>query len=578
MLAIEKMRFKNFLSFGNTWTEINFNEIQTNVLLQGTNGAGKSSILDIICFSLYGKPFRKIVKSNLVNYKNRKDALVEIFFKINDTHYMVKRGINPSIFEIYENGVLIDQTPAMKDYQEFLENSILKMDFQSFTQIVILGKATYVAFLRLPLGDRRKFIEHVLNLSIFAEMNELNKSKLSELKNALTALNQDYMMQKQKVDMIKQHIKELKTEALRQKLEQERSVSSDILNINKEIEKLNQIKIEKQESLHVIEHDMNDLNVRLKKLMEYDGQLQYKMSSVDKKLKFFEANATCPVCETEISEQLKSEKIGLYSEKINRYNNTKVEVDKRLKNVLDITEDVTRKMEQNRNIMSDIKMIDHKIRDKGFDIERLNKKKDAIVSNKSDIIDKKNLELSSISDKLDGLCKKRLDLMESLEYYDMVSNILKDSGIKASIIRDYIPKITEIMNHYLSKLNLFVRFEINENFEETLYSRGINPMNYMAYSEGEKLRIDLAMLLTWRDICKAQNNMLVNFLIFDEVLDGSLDDEGVDNLVNIFKDLEYSGVKIIIISHSLNRWDNKFKEFWSVVKDGGYSVLKKSKV
>lgn len=516
----------------------------------------------------------KLIKPGLVNYKNKKEMVVEVWFS-NDKgdNYHIIRGMNPGVFELYENGNLINQSSKKDDYQDYLEKVILKMDFQTFTQIVILGKATYTAFLRLSQGDRRKFIESILNLTILGTMNEITKTKMSNIKNRLIVIKNSLHLLKSQIEMSESHIKDFEQEGIKRQIEHEKliedqinSFREDISLIEKEIEK-------KKNDLIVIDDNISVLNQKLESYNEVLLKMNNKITEARKKIKFFSSNNICPTCENEINEQIRELKISQFNKKEKELSLAQEQLKEKISAILSCVKQIQTCIEKNRQVENQVILLEHSIQQKLKDIVQAEKNKKIKISSNDQKIEEYKKELESLLQQNSELNDERTILNSNQDCLEFIISMLKDSGIKTTIIRRQIPNIISTMNNYLRALGLFVKFELNENFEETLLGRGIDPIAYNAYSEGEKLRIDLAMLLTWRDLAKKQNNLSVNFIIFDEILDSSADLSGVESLIDIFKIMKNEGTKIFVVSHS-DHWTDKFDKNWIIEKSNGFSVIK----
>lgn len=576
MLKFKQLRFKNILSFGNMWTTIDFDE-PSSVLIQGSNGSGKSaSILDSLTFVLYGKPFRKINKSALVNNKNRKEMLVEVWFTDErGEEYHIIRGLNPAVFEIREGKeeTLVNQDSNVRDYQVYLEKQILKMDFQMFTQIVVLGKATYVAFLRLAQHERRKFIENLLNLSIFSVMNDVTKARMSEVKNRLMVIKNSLHLLKNQIDMSESHINDLEQESIRRQIEHEKMIEEQIREIQEEIDVM-RVDIEtKKEGFEEIADDLEALNKKLETCYDLQSKINSKITDTHKKIRFFENNTVCPTCDNEIDSDIRKQKIDQFNQKEQELASAQDQLSNKTAAVLSDITSIQKRMEGNRKLEQQITLLEQTIQRRLVDISRIEKSKAVQVLSNDDMIKEYKRDLAGLIASREEQNDERTMANSQQDCYEFILAMLKDNGIKTSIIKRHIPNIVSTTNHYLRALGLFVRFELNENFEESLLGRGIDHITYNAYSEGEKLRIDLAMLLTWRDLLRKQNNLSVNFIIFDEILDSSADASGIESLLDIFKAMKNEGIKIFVISHS-DHWIDKFDKIWTIEKSGGFSTIK----
>lgn len=558
------------------WTTISF-EDKASVLIQGSNGSGKSAaILDSITFALFGKPFRRINKTGLVNNKNKKEMVVEVWFT-NDKgdQYQIIRGMNPSILEVYENGTLLNQDSRVSDYQSFIEKTILKMDFQTFTQIVVLGKATYVAFLRLNQGDRRKFIESVLNLTIFSAMNETTKAKMSEVKNRLTVIRNSLHLLKNQIEMSENHIRDFEQESVKRQIEHERVIEEQIVAIRDEIAAIEEEITAKRLEVLVVDEDLDNLNKKLEVCYDIQSKMSAKISETRKKITFFSNNTVCPTCENEIDDAMRKSKIDQFNRKEQNLSIAQEQLAQKTAAVLKCVRNIQQCLEKNRQVEARINLLEHTVQQKLSAIAQAERGKRIQVSSVDEKIDEYREELKGLMEKREELNDERTECNSKQDCYDFILAMLKDSGIKTTIIKRHIPSIVATMNHYLRELGLFVRFDLNENFEETLLGRGIDNQSYNSYSEGEKLRIDLAMLMTWRDLAKRQNNLSINFIIFDEILDSSADMNGVENLLDIFKIMKNEGTKIFVVSHS-GSWTESFDQVWTVHKTNGFSAIAQS--
>ena len=570
MIVFKKVRFKNLLSFGNMMTEVILDKAPTT-LIQGKNGGGKSSVLDAICFALFGKPFRKINKPHLINHKNKKDLMTEIEFRVNESDYMIRRGMNPQIFEIYKDGVMLDQSAAVKDYQVYLEKYILRFDFQTFTQLVILGKATYVSFMRLLAADRRKFIENILGLSIFSVMNEVHKLKVNDLKDALAEMNSDIKILKEKIIVRKKYIQDLVEDAKHQRDEALRKITEEIEKIKGEITDLESQQLELMATQEDIDEKQRDvLQDKLEKLFDFRSKFNMKLNQYENDAKFFETNSTCPTCSQDITEDVriaKSEVLNMRKAEAGLMIE-KVKAD--IETVNKTLEEVNEVISHNMTISKEFNAIQTTINSLHKRINDLEQSKDHEVPNK-DKIDTETAALADLTTGYDDFLNKKAEMVDKAEYFELISGMLKDTGIKSMVIRKYIPIINSTINHYLKHLGFFVKFVLDENFEERIYSRGIDELSYYNFSEGEKLRIDLAVLMAWRDVAKVQNNTCTNLLIFDEILDASIDQGGADAFIELLQGMKQTNV--FVVSHSADRWADKFRGGMVFGKEGGFSKL-----
>jgi len=559
MIKFQTIRWKNLLSTGNSFTEIKLDK-SPNTLIIGNNGAGKSTILDALCFVLFGKPFRKINKPNLVNSINNSDTVVEIEFTIGKKHYKVIRGIKPNTFEIYLNGNLLNQDAKAKDYQDFLEKSILKFNYKSFTQIVILGSASFVPFMQLTPADRRTIIEELLDIQIFTAMNGLIKERMSAIKDTTTKNKYAMELVSEKIQMQKQNIEESKKnneyeivgrkEEIQTNQKQAEQLSKDIELIQKHIDALNK-KIA----------DKASIETKSKKLLQLEAKIETSIKKVEKDIAFYHNNDNCPTCKQVLDADFKQDQINEHSAKVLLQKNGLCELNKeysklqtRLDDIMKISKHIT---EHNNEIVkhnSTISAINKYTKKLNAEIEVLSKQKDTLTED--------NQKLKDLKTELSGLVKDQEALSVDEHYHEYAASLLKDNGIKTKIIKQYLPIINKLVNKYLKAMDFFVNFNLNENFEETIKSRHRDEFSYSNFSEGEKMRIDLALLFTWRQIAKMKNSTNTNLLILDEVFDSSLDGVGTDEFLKLIHDMG-SETNIFVISH---KGDQLFDKFRSIVK------------
>jgi len=567
MIEFKMIRWKNLLSTGNAFTEVQLNKFK-NTLIVGENGAGKSSILDSLSFVLYGKPFRKINKSQLINSINQKNMVVEIEFSIGKKNYKVVRGSKPTIFEIYCDDNLINQSADARDYQEILEKSILKLNHKSFSQVVILGSASFVPFMQLSAAHRREIIEDLLDIQIFSVMNSLlkddialNKSNLIEAKYKLESIED-------KIDIHKKHIESVK------------------IDVDKWIEEKNQTIAMNDQGLANASNDLqillfqaNQLNDDLQgqeksqskynKLISLQSQLGDKIKRVDKETEFFDLHNNCPTCNQGISEDFKLEKINEKSCQKHKLLTGLDQLQIELGNVIDQVEnfrEISKSLiEVNKNIAIKNTVIEgHKniIKELQLEIAGLKTKNTSNNDN--------TRELNELYQQKQELEQTKITLEEQKQLFEVAAVLLKDTGIKTKIIKQYIPVINKLINKYLASMDFFVNFELDENFEEKIKSRFRDEFSYGSFSEGEKARLDLALLFTWRSIAKLRNSASTNLLILDEVFDGSLDNSGNDELLKILYALA-GGNNVFVISHKTDAYLDKFDKVLKFEKHKNFS-------
>jgi len=553
VILFSKVRYKNFLSTGNLFTEIDLGEHSTTLIV-GENGAGKSTFLDAITFALFGKPFRNINKPQLVNSINEKDCVVEIEFVIGKTNYKVVRGIKPNIFEIYVDGSLLNQDAKAKDYQDYLEKVILKMNYKSFTQIVILGSTNFTPFMQLSAADRRTVIEDLLDIQIFSSMNVIVKSKIHTLKDEAAQLKIQIDNTKDKIELHKKHLDELKknskelVDAKKQEVVENKASLSQLENdaTSKEVE---------IDNLVNETSDEDNTTKKFQKLNNLEAKIEGNIQKLEKDIEFYSVNSTCPTCDQAINNK---------EEKVHTCNNK----------ITELTEGLTKLKEESDAVLqriNTIKAVQKQLKSLEQDLVRINtsrsqmrkyvkKLEDEIaeIENKPAMSDEFKAQSKQLLNALQAFNDKRKDVSEQLQNYDIVAQLLKDGGIKSKIIKQYIPVINKLVNKYLAAMDFFVNFNIDEEFKETIKSRHRDDFSYENFSEGEKKRIDLALLFTWRSVAKLKNSVNTNLLIFDEVFDGSLDINGTEEFMKLINMMN-EGTNIFVITHKSDQMVDKFK-------------------
>lgn len=558
MLEFQNIRWKNFLSTGNNFTEVILNKSSTTLIL-GTNGAGKSTILDALTFGLFGKPFRKINKPQLTNSINEKDCLIEINFNIGKAKYLVRRGIKPTIFEIYHNGKLIDQDSKAKDYQRYLEENILKLNYKSFTQTVILGSATFVPFMQLNANDRRDIIEDLLDIKIFSTMNDHLKVRQSALKDDIDMNTLERDKVEYSIDMQERYVestaknkaKKIKTN-INRIAEKEVEVSSafdEIETINAKITELN-------ESIS----DFESVKKKQSKLDNLESQLLANGKKHKKDIDFFEKIDTCPSCKQSVGDEHRCNIVDDKKSKIDEINDAVEKLSEQFKVVNKRLSEITTTQDEIYKLNSKVTENNTTIRMIQRNIKEIQEENDELQNDETSITELKK-ELKKLTTSLNKLDNKRKELLEKREYYNVSSMLLKDTGVKTSIIKYYLPKMNGLINKYLKEMDFYVNFTMDEKFSENIKSRGRENFSYASFSEGEKMRIDLALLFTWRAIAKMKNSVNTNLLILDEVFDSSLDNSGTDEFLKLLNTL--GGNNVFVISH---KGEILYDKFHSVIK------------
>ncbi len=558
MITFEKIRWKNFLSTGNQFTELNFTETPSTLVI-GPNGAGKSTVLDALCFVLFNKPFRKVTKSQLVNSINERETEVQIEFKVGTINYKVVRGIKPAIFEIYRNDSLLDQDAANRDYQKYLEQSILKLNFKSFTQVVILGSSTFVPFMQLSASHRREVIEDLLDIQVFSWMNMLLKERVKENNEILRDCKHELEMAKQAIRAQEKTLAKLTTVnkervALQQQNFDENeqrmhTLKSEIENYQTKIEKLSDSSIKLTNSEEAYQKTFGILN-----------KIDARAEKVAKDVKFFEDNSSCPVCSQEIQEKFRQVKIKNLGDKEKELNEAAGQLEKQVAKTL-------RTIEKLREDTTNITEYQFEIRRLTNEEQNLMRQNTEILSRvqelnvEPDIVNEKRIlsDLTSEYDKKEVTCS---GVSKESQDYKLVGGLLKDGGIKSKIIAKYIPIINQKINKYLTAMDTYINFTLDEEFGEVIKSRHRDKFSYSSFSEGEKQKIDLSLLFTWRHVAKLKNSVTTNLLILDEVFDSSLDNTATEELLKILKEIS-NDTNMIIISHKgdvlLDKFDRTIK-------------------
>lgn len=558
MLEFQSIKWKNFLSTGNNFTEVALNKSSTTLIL-GTNGAGKSTILDALTFGLFGKPFRKINKPQLTNSINDKDCLIEINFQIGKTKYMVRRGIKPTIFEIYHNGKLIDQDSKAKDYQKYLEENILKLNYKSFTQTVILGSATFVPFMQLNANDRRDIIEDLLDIKIFSIMNENLKQRQSLLKDDIDTNTLERDKIEYSIDMQERYMENAaKNKAKKIKTNNEKisEKETEVSSAFDEIDIINSKIIELTESIS----DFDDVKKKQNKLDSLESQLIATGKKHKKDIDFFETIETCPSCKQSVEDEHRCNIVDDKKSKIEEINTAVEKLSKQFKVVNSRLSEITTVQDEIYKLNSKVTENNTTIRMIQKNIKEIQEENDELNNDETSITELKK-EMKKLTTSLSKLDIKRKELVEQREYYNVSSMLLKDTGVKTSIIKYYLPKMNGLINKYLKEMDFYINFTMDEKFSENIKSRGRENFSYASFSEGEKMRIDLALLFTWRAIAKMKNSVNTNLLILDEVFDSSLDNSGTDEFLKLLNTL--GGNNVFVISH---KGEILYDKFHSVIK------------
>ena len=550
MIRLKTVRWKNFLATGNRFIEVELDQ-KDMMLVVGKNGAGKSTLIDAITFSLFGKPFKKVNKGQLVNSVNERDTLTEIEFSVGTAEWKVRRGIKPNLFEIYHNDRLVNQDAKSMDYQKYLEEKVLKLNFKSFTQIVVLGSASFVPFMQLTANDRRIIIEDILDIGIFSVMKTLLKDRVITLKEEMNEIDYQIKLLQEKITLQEKYIKAMEEESKQKR----KSDLDKIKETEQEIHKLNTEINTHQERIDSLLNSIKDKVVIEKKNQELDkyrSQISKNLKRFTKDKKFFDEKENCPTCEQEIDEEFKKNKLEEVGKGIVEMNYGLSQIEKEVDKVYTRIGEISKSTQEIQKEESQVVLKQSNIHAHNSFIQKLSHEMESL---------QKEVETDSmnvLTKELDESKSTRLQYVDQKFYYDVLSNILNDTGIKTRIIKKYLPVINKHVNDYLKDMDFFVNFQLDENFQETIKSRHRDQFSYYSFSEGEKKRIDIALLLTWRDIASMRNSVNVNLLILDEVFDASLDQAGVDDLMKLFNILKHTN--LFIISHKLDILDDKFPD------------------
>ena len=566
MITFKKIRWKNFLSTGNNWTSVDFTEHNTTLIV-GTNGSGKSTILDALTFVLFNKPFRKINKPQLINSQNEKDCLVEIEFSVGSVEWMVRRGMKPNIFEIHRNGSMLALDASNNDAQKHLEQNILKLNYKSFTQIVVLGSSTFVPFMQLPAASRREVIEDLLDIRIFSAMNDVVKNKIRAEKEEMNTLRLKRESVEEKIEMQKNFIEEVekrgkenienKKSSILSLVEEEGFLMTDNTELQSQIETLN-VEIEK----------FLDASEKLKKMGNLKGKISQKVSSTTKEYEFFKDNSVCPTCTQNIDERFRLNKIGDTQNKLEELKQGYIDLEKA------ITEEEKR---ENQFILfsKEITKLTHEISQNNTKIsgfQRQIRDLESEIQTITEQLENRNTEhekLISYQDQLTNLIDLLHEKKESMKYHEFIFSLLKDGGVKTKIIKNYLPLINQQVNKNLQLMDFYINFTLDEEFDESIKSPIHENFSYSSFSEGEKMRIDLSLLFTWREVARIKNSVNTNLLIMDEVFDSSLDGFGTDDFLKIIRYV-IKDANIFVISHK-TEMNEKFENVIKFEKVKGFS-------
>lgn len=568
MIYFKLIRWKNLLSTGNTFVEISL-DTHGQTLIVGENGAGKSTILDALSFALYGKPFRKVNKGQLLNSINNRDLLVECEFVVGKTHYKIRRGVKPTVFEVYQNGLLINTDAAAADYQDMLDNKILKINHKSFSQIVVLGSASFTPFMQLNAATRREVIEDLLDISVFTTMRTLLKDMITNNKSELQDADYRIANVENLIEAEQQHQQERQQNIqgqLKEKREQKQQYATQIAAAQKQLVQLTETIQTKNKEIA----DRSKLQNRLAKVTQLSQQIVARQQTIESDRDFFASHDNCPTCRQGIADEHKEQAVATAAAQLQeiteghgKLTSEMSRINVRLNEITTILEEIGNYMRESSDLNIQISTWNTVVNSVENEITALTK------ANKAET---KKTRLKELNKEFETLKKEKISLLKNKSLFDVANVLLKDSGIKTKIIKQYVPIINKLINKYLASMDFFVNFELNESFEETIKSRYRDEFSYASFSEGEKSRIDLALLFTWRAIARLRNSSSTNLLVLDEVFDGSLDAQGNEELLKIIQTLTDNN-NVFVISHKTDAYLDKFQRVLRFEKQKNFSRM-----
>ena len=571
MIIFKTLRYKNFLSSGNTFTEIQLNNSKTTLVV-GQNGAGKSTMLDALSFGLFGKAHRNINKMQLINSINNKGCLVEVEFAIGGNQFKVCRGIKPGIFEIWKNDTMINQSSHAKEYQKILEQNILKLNHKSFHQVVVLGSSSFIPFMQLPGGHRREVIEDLLDINVFSKMNIILKERNAQLKDNLKQIDYNIDIVKTKIESQKKYIRDIAALTEENRKDYESRIHASQSVIDKLQAENSELGLGLDESISEADERLRSLQNRKQDLLLRSQDRQTNIRDLEKRITFFDENESCPVCDQAISDGHKHEILRSTKESQDRGKAA-------LKQIGVEGQGVESQINDQTSVLSTLRDRVHKITANTREITSLN----STISDYRTHIEKEvgtdlteaRTDLTKFEDNRNDQLESKMKISEEFNYNFVIVEMLKDTGIKTKIIKQYLPVMNKLVNQYLQILDFFVHFHLDESFQEVIRSRHRDEFTYDSFSEGEKQRIDLALLFTWRQVAKMKNSVATNLLLLDETFDSSLDHDGVENLLKILYTLG-DDTNVFVISHKGEILDGKFNNKLEFVKEKNFSKMKSS--
>ena len=569
---------KNLASVGNMPIRIQLDKSPTTVVL-GNNGAGKSSlILDSVCFGLFGKPFRSVTKNQLVNNKNGRDLLVKVEFTRGNDTIQVVRGIKPNVFEIYINDKLVDQSSKTRDYQKYFEEVILGIDYVAFTQIVMIGKANYIPFMALNAGARRSFVERVLGLDVFRAMLEVHKSNVDNVNSQIQDHKNEIKVIGERIKSQERLVTHIQVTSQKTIDEKKAMLSSEIDNIKAEIARLELEKTEKKDLLDSLDikttkDETTKTSQTITNIRDLLSQIESNRTITTRELKFFDANDVCPTCTQPIEQTFKTEAVDKRNARMQQFDKSIAELEIRLDDTEQANKTATLKIEQAKKLLSDIQPLTKNIDLLKTKLDDLTKERDTVKIETDDLVQEQET-LSALKAELSEKYVAYNAILEESKYLDFMTLCLKDSGIKSTIINEYIPTINSIVNQNIKQLGLFATVKLDDQFNEEIKIRGFEAMSYNQLSEGEKLRLDMAIMMAWRDVAKLKSNMSCNLLIMDEIFDSSVDAEGTTAFADLLKSV--SNLNVFVITHTPEKLADSFRSFIRLEKVNGFTTLSQS--
>jgi DNA repair exonuclease SbcCD ATPase subunit len=568
-IIFKTVRWKNFLSTGDQFTEIQLDKSDATLII-GQNGAGKSTLLDALSFGLFGKPFRNILKPQLLNSINNKNAVVEVEFSVGAAEFKIVRGIKPNTFEIYQNGTLINQQANTRDYQAFLEQNVLKLNHKSFHQVVVIGSASFTPFMQLPAGQRRTIIEELLDIQVFSRMNQLLKEKMARLKEQIADVNNQLELIAEKIKLQNRYISDVELLAKDQIRDKQKTIEDNQASI-RTLQEQNDEHSKKLELLVQRQKELKTLTSKKQKLAGYGIKFESTLKTLQENRTFFVESTSCPTCSQEITPETRTDHVHRCDSEINKISEGVEKLKAEIESVLTAETTLQEQIELFQEAQMDIITNNASISALQKAIDKLEEDILKIEGTDGDVSVAMN-DLKELQQEKESLAELKLSYIDQQNYNNIANEMLKDTGIKTKIVKQYLPVINKLVNQYLQILDFFVLFNLDESFNETIKSRYRDEFTYASFSEGEKQRIDLSLLFTWRQIAKMKNSANTNLLILDETFDSSLDNDGIDNLMKILGSAQDTNV--FVISHKGDVLDSKFRNKIEFVKERNFSRIK----